>query len=141
MTVLRVCPTNFIRRSGGETYNLLRHYTMDSSDIASSESSTPSQLNITFDFWSVFRITYPEKDRLPLSRGRKNGPRYYNCLLCDSWSNKYKGNAIIHTKSIHPDHIRDNEVRRPSQSLQLSIESFIDRRTLDIGLRNTFNRQ
>src|SRR6516225_3444574 len=57
--------------------------------------SVQSQSSSSFDALSLFRIEYPEKDKMQPDRQRKtSGPRYYVCLHCSNWSDKNKGNAV-----------------------------------------------
>ncbi|RKK98589.1 hypothetical protein BFJ70_g17554 [Fusarium oxysporum] len=62
-------------------------------------NSTPTQLaaieRLGWDFYSFFRVEYPEKNKTQIRRVRKSyGRREYVCLHCSTrWSNGYTGNA------------------------------------------------
>jgi hypothetical protein len=110
--------------------------------MASPQASTPSthsQPDTPSDFWSLFRIEYPEKDKPQPGRLRKSsGPRYYVCVQCSNWSDKNRGNAVRHANNVHPSILRETEAMTSSQR---STDGSVIARTDPSALRNTFNRQ
>src|ERR1700712_2444785 len=86
------------------------------SESVSSRISKSSQLDINFDFWSFFRICYPDKDI----------------------STPHENNAVTHARTVYAAHIQDAE---GSISPRKSIDSFVVSRPSDSALRNSFNKQ
>ncbi|PVH90030.1 hypothetical protein DM02DRAFT_665653 [Periconia macrospinosa] len=116
---------------------------------SSSPASTPlaslaAVQKLNWDFYSFFRIDYPNKDQTQPGKSRKTlGRREYVCINCTNrWSSRYPNNAIQHAHSQHLRLVRASEASRSSQaSTKTSLDSFVVTRSSDSGLRNAFNAQ
>jgi hypothetical protein len=115
-----------------------------SSQISAPRVSLAAIQKLSWDFYTFFRIDYPERNNLQPGKARKTlGRREYVCINCTTrWSSKYPNNAIQHAQSQHLRLVRASEASRSSQgSTQASMDSFVFTRSSDSGLRNAFNAQ
>ncbi|KAG7409403.1 Zinc finger BED domain-containing protein DAYSLEEPER [Fusarium oxysporum f. sp. rapae] len=115
-----------------------------SSPISSTSAQLTAIERLGWDFYSFFRVEYPEKNKTQIGRVRKSyGRREYVCLHCSTrWSNGYTSNAITHAQNRHRQLIQASETSQNSQqSTQPSIDSYIAFQPSDSALRNVFNAQ
>ncbi len=116
-----------------------------SSSLASTPTASLAAIQkLNWDFYSFFRIDYPNKHQTQPGKARKTlGRREYVCINCTNrWSNRYPNNAIQHAQSQHLRLLRANEASRSSRSsTKTSMDSFVVTRSSDSGLRNAFNAQ
>lgn len=115
-----------------------------SSPISSTSAQLTAIERLGWDFFSFFRVEYPEKNKTQIGRVRKSyGRREYVCLHCSTrWSNGYTSNAITHAQNRHRQLIQASETSQNSQqSTQPSIDSYIAFQPSDSALRNVFNAQ
>ncbi|KAM5529104.1 hypothetical protein FOXYSP1_16948 [Fusarium oxysporum f. sp. phaseoli] len=116
----------------------------NSSPISSKCAQLTAIERLGWDFYSFFRVEYPEKNKTQIGRVRKSyGRREYVCLHCSTrWSIGYTSNAITHAQNRHRQLIQASETSQNSQqSMQPSIHSYIAFQPSDSALRNVFNAQ
>ncbi|CAG7561838.1 unnamed protein product [Fusarium equiseti] len=115
-----------------------------SSPIDSTSAQLTTIERLGWDFYSFFRVEYPEKNKTQIGRFRKShGLREYVCLHSSThWSNGYTSNAITHAQNRHRQLIQASETSQNSQqSTQPPIDSYITFQPSDSALRNVFNAQ
>lgn len=113
--------------------------------ISSAQSSSHIR-RLRWDFYTFFRVEYPESDRARTVLGgarKTQGRREYVCLHCPvRWSNRYPNNAITHAQNRHRRLVQDSEASQTSlASTRASMDSFVAFRPSDSSLGNAFNAQ
>ncbi|KAJ4077856.1 hypothetical protein NW769_015272 [Fusarium oxysporum] len=80
-----------------------------SSPISSTSAQLTAIERLDWDFYSFFRVDYPEKNKTQIGMVRKlYGRREYVCLHFPTrWSNGYTSNAITHAQNRHRQLIQE----------------------------------
>ena len=115
-----------------------------SSPISSTSAQLTAIERLGWDFYSFFRVEYPEKKQDSNWKGsevlRSKGIRLSSLL--NPLDNGYTSNAITHAQNRHRQLIQASETSQNSQqSTQPSIDSYITFQPSDSALRNVFNAQ